>query len=182
MTKRKTTGALEEIFAWRPNPRVKKQYGWVYTWLYPLNSYLDQHLGEPLSPDLRNRIHDIVTAIISQLAIEGKYGIKIPHNPYPSNAAPRVYKPTNYDPCLICEEDRITHDCHIIPRSEGGPGHRANLIPLCPLHHHLFDHARLARSEWEALLSGIKDKSEAARAYAREVRLPLQENYWEAKQ
>jgi len=69
----------EELQGWKPNKRIEAQYGWVYAWLYPLNSYLNNN--NQISPDVRNKIMSIVTAIISQLSIHGKYGVKIPFEP-----------------------------------------------------------------------------------------------------
>ena len=94
---------------------------------------------------------------------------------YPINKA-IFYK--TYDPCNICGEKRITHDCHIIPRVEGGPGHSDNFVTLCPLHHHLFDHSRLSEDEWEVLTKVIDGKMEAARVYAKEVRIPILKAFW----
>ena len=56
-------------------------------------------------------------------------------------------------PCIIYKETRITHDCHTIPRSEGGILSEQSIIELCPLHHHLFDNHRLNREEWQILIT-----------------------------
>jgi len=168
----------EELHGWKPNKRIEAQYGWVYAWLYPLNSYLNSSV----SPNVRNEIMSIVTAIISQLSIHGKYGVKIPHEPKEVDsenyfAKQRKYNKLNYDPCDICGENRITHECHIIPRSEGGPLHRDNFFTLCPLHHHLFDHSRLNKTEWEILSGVINTKMQSAIVYFREVREKQQKEF-----
>jgi len=174
----------EELKGWQPQKRIESQYGWVYAWLYPLSSYMNQNLNSPLTPDVRNSIHNIVTAIIAQLAINGKYGIKLPHDPREVDQAQFSANQNNtirkiYKPCTICGEKRITHECHIIPRSEGGPLHRDNFVMLCPLHHHLFDHARLSKSEWNMLADSLEGKMEAAVLYAHQVRLPMLRKFWE---
>ena len=78
----------------------------------------------------------------------------------------------------MCGEKRITLECHIIPRSEGGPLHRDNFVMLCPLHHHLFDHARLSKDEWEILSSALVGKMKSAIMYANQVRLPMLQAFW----
>jgi len=173
----------EELKGWQPQKRIEKQYGWVYAWLYPLSSYMNQNINKHLTPDIRNKIHNIVTAIIAQLAINGKYGIKFPHDPREVDMAQFSAKQKNifrksYEPCAICGETRISHECHIIPRSEGGPLHRDNFVMLCPLHHHLFDHARLSKSEWDVLVESLNDKMDSAVLYAHQVRLPMLREFW----
>ena len=173
----------DELKGWKPQKRIEDQYGWVYAWLFPLTSYMNQHLDRPLSPDVRNKVHEIVTAIIAQLAVQGKYGISLPHDPRPTDIEQFEAKQNRvldkvYDPCIICSETRITHECHIIPRAEGGPYHRDNLVSLCPLHHHLFDHHRLSREEWTLLRKAIDEKMEAAIVYADKVHLPQFESFW----
>ena len=173
----------DELKGWQPQERIERQYGWVFAWLYPLSSYMDQNLNKPLTPEIRNKIHTIITAIIAQLAINGKYGVMLPHDPREVDLAQFMEKQNNnlqkfYEPCAICGEKRITHECHIVPRSEGGPLHRDNFVMLCPLHHHLFDHARLSKDEWEALSSALVGKMESAIVYANQVRLPMLQAFW----
>jgi hypothetical protein len=145
---------------WEPNPDIERQYGWVYAWLYPLRSFLNQNLNQPLTPDLRNKVHELVTSIISQLAVRDKYGIHLPIDPLPieqsrfSHRQNQIFE-EKYNPCDICGETRITHECHIVPRSEGGVYHSDNLVVLCPLHHHLFDHSCLSEDEWGKLITVI---------------------------
>jgi len=179
----RSTIGFDELDGWKPQERIEKQYGWVFSWLYPLSSYMNQHLNEQLTPDTRNKIHEIVIAIIAQLVVSGKYGIKLPHEPREVDFAQFLKKQNNilqksYEPCVICGEIRITHECHIIPRSEGGPLHRDNLVMLCPLHHHLFDNSRLSKSEWEILYTALSEKMESAIVYAIQVRLPMLQAFW----
>ena len=198
LTKRKLRESLEfnerlrsvigfdDLKGWQPQERIKKQYGWVYAWLYPLHSYMNQNLNMPLTPEIRNKISSIVTSIISQLSIQGKFGVKLSHDPREVDIEQFMEKQSNYfkyvyEPCAICGENRITHECHIIPRTEGGPLHRDNFILLCPLHHHLFDNSRLLESEWQILLQKIEGKMEAAAIYAKEVRLPKLQLFWQEK-
>lgn len=173
----------EELGGWQPQKRIEQQYGWVFAWLYPLSAFLNEHINDPLTPEVRNEVHDIVAAIIVQLAIDGKYGVKVPHEPRKVDLAQYRTKQENilqksYESCAICGENRITHECHIIPRADGGPLHRDNFVMLCPLHHHLFDHARLTESEWEILAKSFDDKMESAAIYAYQVRLPLLREFW----
>jgi hypothetical protein len=49
---------------------------------------------------------------------------------------------------------------------------------LCPLHHHLFDHARLSKEEWETLSSAFLGKMDSAIMYANQVRLPMLQVFW----
>jgi hypothetical protein len=174
----------EELEGWKPQRRIEQQYGWVFAWLYPLSCYMNQNLNKPLTPEIRNKVHNIVTAIIAQLAINGKYGVKLPHDPREVDMEQYSAKQKNilqktYEPCAICGENRITHECHIIPRSEGGPLHRDNFLMLCPLHHHLFDHNRLTANEWEILKDSFHDKMDAAIFYANQVRLPMLRKFWD---
>lgn len=172
-----------DLKGWKPNPRVEIQYGWVYAWLHPLYQFLNSNVGFELTPDIRNKSVNIVTAIIAQLVVDGKYGVKIPHEPMDvdNNFQERQikYYELNYDPCDICGEDRITHACHIIPRSEGGANNIQNFVTLCPLHHHLFDHHRLNEEEWEKLLPILQTKATSSQIYAKEVREKLLRQFWE---
>lgn len=172
----------EELQGWKPNKRIEAQYGWVYAWLYPLNSYLNNN--SQIRPDVRNKIMSIVTAIISQLSIHGKYGVKIPFEPKDVDLSnyfekQKKYNWLNYDACDICGENRISHECHIIPRADGGPNNRDNFVTLCPLHHHLFDHSRLNKAEWDTLSEVINTKMKSAIVYFREVREKQQREFWD---
>jgi hypothetical protein len=177
---------FDELKGWRPQEAIERQYGWVFAWLHPLYSYTNENVGKPLTPDIRNRIQEIATAIIAQLAVSGKYGVTLPFDPRPVDGEAFMTKQQRplqliYPPCVICGESRITHDCHILPRTEGGPSHADNFIALCPLHHHLFDHDRLSPEEWANLREAIKGKMEAALVYADQVRLPRLEAFWREK-
>jgi hypothetical protein len=174
----------DELHGWKPQEQVEREYGWIHAWLFPLYSYLNQKVGQPLTPDIRDRAIDITRAIIAQLVVRGKYGVELPLDPREVDGASfvarqeRIFK-KEYEPCAICGENRITHESHIIPRSEGGPLHRDNFVTLCPLHHHLFDHDRLSPEEWDKLMGVIEEtKMEAAIVYAREVRLQRLRQYW----
>lgn len=173
----------DELKGWQPQEHIERQYGWVFAWLYPLSSYMNQNLNKPLTPEVRNKIHNIVTAIIAQLAINGRYGLMLPNDPREVDIAQFMANQNNtlqksYEPCAICGEKRVTHECHIIPRSEGGPLHRDNFVKLCPLHHHLFDHARLSKDEWDTLSFALVGKMESAILYANQVRLPMLQAFW----
>lgn len=66
---------------WEPRKEVIRMYGWVFAWLYPLNSLMNSYLNEPLTLNMRNQIQYTVSAIFSLIAVEGKYGVKLPHDP-----------------------------------------------------------------------------------------------------
>jgi len=173
----------DELGGWKPQQQVEREYGWVHAWLFPLYSYLNQNVGQQLTPNIRNRVIDIIRAIIAQLVVEGRYGIKLPLSPCEVDVANFMAKQEKilkkeYEPCVICGENRITHECHIIPRSEGGPFHKDNFLTLCPLHHHLFDNNRLLPDEWDKVMAVIETKMEAAIIYAREIRLSQHRKYW----
>jgi hypothetical protein len=122
----------EELKGWQPQQRIERQYGWVYAWLYPLDSFLNQRLSSPLTPDVRNEVHDIVVAIIAQMAVQGKYGVKLPYDPRPVDIEQFLRNQDHtfqrsYEPCVICGENRVTHACHILPRADGGPFHKLDI-------------------------------------------------------
>lgn len=160
------------------------QYGWAHEYLIPLNVFLDKYLATPVTPEFRNRLRNIVHATFCQLVVEGKYGVKLPNEPRSIDIVEYFRKQKraqdfNYPPCEICGESRITHYCHIIPRSEAGPDHQDNFFNLCPLHHHLFDHYRLNREEWSVLLRASEKKMKSAQLYIRTIRQKRQEFKWE---
>jgi len=130
--------------------------------LYNLfSSFLDGHTELEMKThnelvELRNKIVALLDSWIGSKKLERKFGIKIPlHSKPPSikNFLEKQARSYNkiYKPCEICGESRVTHYCHIIPRSEGGPSDERNYIYLCPTHHHLFDHNRLSKKEWEKI-------------------------------
>ncbi len=177
------SASLDPLRAFRPREALEAQYGWVFDWLHPLFVFLEENADKPLTWEISGKITDIVAAIMAQLAVYGKYGVKLPNDPRPVDVAQFLKKQENilcrrYDPCAICGEKRITHESHILPRSEGGPDHRDNYVMLCPLHHHLFDHSRLSKTEWETLRSALDGKMEAAIVYADQVRLPVLQAFW----
>lgn len=71
----------EELQGWKPQEQVEREYGWIYAWLYPLREYLDQHIGQILTHDIQWQVIDIITAIIAQTVVMGKYGVKLPLDP-----------------------------------------------------------------------------------------------------
>ncbi len=157
-------------------------YGWTHHWTHPLYDYLNQ----TTSPEIRNHAVELMQAALLQLAVLGKYGIQLPHEPRSVDAEAFAAKQQRifvkaYLPCAICGEARITHECHIIPRAEGGPDHADNYVMLCPLHHHLFDHHRLTREEWTQLERALADKMESARQYATEIHFIKLQTFWEPK-
>ncbi len=131
---------------------------------------------------LRNKVVALLNSWIGSKKLESKFGIKIPLQ----TATPSIKKflekqarsyNNNYKPCEICGEKRITHYCHIIPRNVGGPSDEKNYLYLCPLHHHLFDHNRLSKEEWESI--NFFSKLEAVQDYAKKIRWQQHKNFWQ---
>lgn len=61
---------------------------------------------------------------------------------------PRVEGKGLLEPCLICNERRITEEAHFPSlKSKGG----AKIIPLCPTHHRLLDFGRLSKKEFDII-------------------------------
>lgn len=179
----RTYVGYDDLMGWTPKPDVERMYGFLHAWLYPLYSYVEKNMNQIVTPDIRNTIISITRAIIAQMAISDKYGIKLPFEPKEADSEnfkdkQEKYYELRFDPCQICGETRITHQCHIIPRSEGGPNNIENFITLCPLHHHLFDNHRLNEEEWNILKKVIETKMESAKLYAFDVRQRLLEAYW----
>lgn len=161
--------------------------GWVNSWLFPLYEFLNTHMGETINAELRNQAVEVVRAIISQLVVLGKYGIKLPHEIRSFDWEANDNKKRNqllkiYPPCVICGETRITEECHIIPRSHGGANHPDNYVMMCPLHHHLFDHARFTKDEWGKLMSALEGKMESAIIYTKTVRLRSMQLFWNERE
>jgi len=134
--------------------------------------------------NLRNNIVALFDSWIGTKKIEKEFGIKIPLASTPPSIESflerqiRSYH-NKYRPCDICGEDRITHFCHIIPRSKGGVNDEKNYLYLCPLHHHLFDHHRLNKNEWDKI--DFSKKMVGSREYADKVILPILKKFWENK-
>lgn len=131
--------------------------------------------------DLRNQIVALLHSWIGSKKLESKFGIKLPLHSKPPSIEAFLHKQARsfhqkYIPCEICGESRVTHYCHIIPKSEGGPDHPENYVYLCPTHHHLFDQTRLSREEWGEI--DFLEKMSVAQEYAREVREKQLELFW----
>ena len=157
--------------------------GWVSSWLFPLYDFLNAHIGEVIDADMRNQIVASAQAIITQLAILGKYGVKLPYDVRPfdwqaNDKKKQAQLSKSYPPCVLCGETRITEVCHIIPRSEGGADHEDNFLALCPTHHHLFDHNRLTKEEWDKLEQSLDGKMESAVIYVKTVRFYSTQQFW----
>jgi hypothetical protein len=168
---------LTVIDGYEPDPRIERMYGWLHTALSPLTSlpYAD--------PNLCNQVHDTARAILVQLVLEGKYGIRAPLEVRTADVTQFVARQEKslrreYPPCVICGEARITHECHVLPAADGGPYHHENLVILCPLHHHLFDHHRLTEAEWQVLEEQLGTLMESAHLYALQVRLVALQRWW----
>ena len=141
-------------------------------------------LGQNDLINLRNEVVALLKSWVASKKFESKFGIKLPLHSKPPSVEKFLEKQGRsfhniYEPCEICGEDRITHYCHIIPKCNGGPDHEENYISLCPTHHHLFDHSRLNKSEWEKI--DLQKKMGAAHEYAVKVILPKQKKFWETR-
>ena len=131
--------------------------------------------------ELRNKIVALLDSWIGAKKLETKFGIKIPLTVTPPSIGSFLEKQARsyqkkYRPCEVCGEDRVTHFCHIIPRSEGGPNDERNYLYLCPIHHHLFDHHRLSKEEWNKI--NFSKKLESSQEYAQKITLPILERFW----
>ena len=162
------------------HPDPEKMYGWVHVTLNPIYEVLEKN---NVSPSVRSEVVATVQAVLAKLVIEGKHGVQIPCDPR-SFDLDRAFERSGrqlakeYRPCEICGEDRITHDCHIIPREKAGPDHPDNLLSLCPLHHHLFDHCRLNQAEWGIIETILSQKMAAAQVYAHDYLLREHQRFW----
>lgn len=131
---------------------------------------------------VRNKVVALLKSWIGSKKLESKLGIKIPLHSTPTSIKNFLEKQASsfnkkYKPCEICSENRVTHYCHIIPHSNGGPSDEKNYIYLCPNHHHLFDHNRLNKEEWQKI--NFSNKLEASQEYAIKIRLPILKKYWQ---
>jgi len=127
--------------------------------------------------NLQNQIRALFLSWIGSKKIEQKFGAKIPlHSQTLSLESYFDKQNKRYRKCEVCGEDRITNWCHMLPSSEGGPSDPSNYVYLCPTHHHLFDHNRLAKEEWEKL--DFSEKLKSVREYVEKVRLPLLRKFW----
>lgn len=147
-----------------------------------INKYPD--IGFKFNNDLiklRNKVMALINSWICSKKFETKFGVKIPLDSKPTSIEMFIEKQGRsrtkiYKPCEICGEKRVSHFCHIIPYSEGGPSDESNFLFLCPTHHHLFDHHRLSKNEWEKI--DFSKKLDSSLEYVKKIILPQQEKYW----
>lgn len=78
--------------------------------------------------------------------------------------------------CEVCEENRSTDRCHIIPRKIGGSWDVKNILVLCPTHHRLFDRYMLTRAEYAAI--NWNEKAKPSQEYADSVIFHAHEKFW----
>ena len=174
----------------------KYMYGKFYADTYEFRREIHDLFGELLQKhnpemkfnndivNLRNKIVALLNSWIGAKKIETKFGIKIPLTATPPSIKNFIEKQTRssnraYKACEICGENRITHFCHIIPHSEGGPSDENNYLYLCPVHHHLFDHNRLSKEEWSKI--DFSKKFSSAQEYVEKVKLGSLEKKWKQK-
>jgi hypothetical protein len=150
--------------------------------------FIDSHHGELSSQmnndlcGLRNGIMALQRSWVGSKNVEDRTGIKIPLHTTPLSMQAYSQRQSSsfrrvYPPCQVCGETRITNYCHVLPQSDGGPEHPDNYIYLCPTHHHLFDHNRLSKEEWDKI--DFSGKIPAAKEYTERVRVPRLQKFWE---
>jgi len=132
--------------------------------------------------DLRNQLSALFLSWVGSKKLETKYGVKLSLHSKVINVGLYSEKQAriagkNYIPCEICGDNRVTHFCHILPKSFGGPDVPENFIYLCPTHHHLFDHSRLLESEWEKI--DFSKKMTPAQEYVNNVRKQQLQTFWD---
>jgi len=117
--------------------------------------------------DLRNELRHVIDEIYQQLSIQVTHDIVIE-----PTKRKLLYNPSIPDEqaCQICGEKRAVDRCHIIPREHGGDIDAGNMIYLCPMHHHLFDHCELSNDEFNKIV--LKDKAEDSVEYFKTVYRP----------
>ena len=149
--------------------------------------YMDKYPAKTLEAHnaligVRNKVVALFKSWVGSKKLEQKFGVEIPLSAEPPSLESflekqgRVFR-KEYRKCEICGDDRITHFCHIIPREMGGADRPSNYFYLCANHHHLFDHNRLYKEEWEKL--NWEDKSQASQEYLENVKLPLMREFWQ---
>jgi len=137
-----------------------------------------------LPTEIQNEINSMVGKIILKCTevyktdiMRMKYNLNIDlNNSEMTSEMARDRFLKRFHPCEVCCNTRITHLCHIIPRSEGGDDSPGNLVSLCPNHHYLFDRDKLTQKEWNSIK--WKTKAEKSFLYAMNVRLPMHQMYW----
>jgi hypothetical protein len=155
---------------WSP-PGKPNSIGGDFRWTWPLYEFLNSEVNA----SIRNRACDIMLTVLRQFIAKTGFGIDLPNEVMgldfvQSEKRKKQVRTKIYEPCAICGFERITAECHIIPRCYGGPDNIDNFIYLCPNHHHLFDKHRLTSEEFNLLLDYIKsNKSKSAYIFTANV-------------
>ncbi len=124
--------------------------------------------------DLRNRMVDMMSDIYQELYIGFNHGITVKSDRCWKN--PTCLVNNEADNCMICGESRINNKCNIIPRESWGSDALGNIVTLCANHHHLFDHSRLSKDEFEKI--NLKGKNKGSIEFFEQVRRRRHEIFW----
>ena len=118
-----------------------------------------------------------VADIYRKEILRDKFNLDIDLTKYPQyDSTPGQSFIQKFNPCEVCGQLRVVHQCHIIPRNHGGADKADNYVILCANHHHLFDRHKLAEEEWGRI--DWSTKSEEVQEYVFKVRLPRQKMFW----
>jgi hypothetical protein len=127
--------------------------------------------------ELFNEVLMKVAEIYRKEILRDKFNLDLDLTEYPQwDERPGQSFIHKFNPCEVCGQVRVVHQCHIIPRNHGGADKVDNYIILCANHHHLFDRHKLTREEWERI--DWSKKSEEVQEYISKVRLPRQQMFW----
>lgn len=137
-----------------------------------------------LPEKIQNSIQELFNEVLMRVAdiyrkeiLRDKFDLNIDLTKYPQwDENPGQSFIQRFNPCEVCGQVRVLHQCHIIPRNHGGADKADNYVTLCANHHHLFDRHKLSREEWDRI--DWSSKSEESRIYVNKVRLPRQEMFW----
>jgi len=151
-----------------------------------INNFLETNKNT-LSTDtlstIRNLFYEVtlmVENIYRKEILKDKFNLDLDLTAYPEwDEKPGQSFIQKFNPCEICGQIRVIHQCHIIPRNEGGADKTGNYVILCANHHHLFDRYKLEKEEWGKL--DWSKKPIEVQQYVKNVRLPRQKMYWKYK-
>jgi len=126
---------------------------------------------------LFNEVMMKVAEIYQKEILRDKFNLDLDLTRYPQwDEKPGQSFIHKFNPCAVCGQVRVVHQCHIIPRNYGGADKVDNYIMLCANHHHLFDRHKLTSEEWTKI--DWSEKSEEVQKYVAKVRLPRQQMFW----
>ena len=176
------------LSVWPPTEAQERLAGWLFPWVYPVQCLLKEIATSPNPAEVaEKKLMPCVSALICQLAVEGRHGVRLPWDPTDpegwtatSGMLNRLL-PGLMVPCAVCAESRVGDVHLIIPASDGGSEYGENLIALCPTHAQLFERDQLSAEEWEALRHQLDGRPAQVRVYADQVRLPRLAAAWQTE-